>query len=479
MVNAGIEKVSQPKLQMDVKNLSSGKTHQTKNDFTKILTEQSDKFNTSQEDRQPVSGNEAGEPDNVSGIKNTDIAKDTQNTEKSAEFKKLFQESTVSGEDTQSAEEAISCVLVQVDNFLTQITQMLSEQFDISMEEVSECMSELGMNVADLFDKQNILQLITQLTGQDSMSNLLVNQSLSETVMDIYALADELKESLMNELSMTEEEFDALLKEADTAILEGKDNIIVSDDEVYKTEVVNSDIVSASKDSEDFSETNEPILEENGVSDEKVIWKDETETLQDHSENTDSQGKMNRDDKKQNMDSYGTVISGNIIEGLKNAVDTSISVKESGISERIIARILDEIRLNIRTNATSLELQLEPESLGKVNIAVSTKAGVLTAQIAAQNEVAKEAIESQMSTLREAFEAQGLKVEEVEVTLASRSFEQEFDQSQDSGKNNQSKSRRHISKKELDEINGIVSDKEEMPLEDVQRELGSTVSYSA
>lgn len=479
MVNAGIAKISQPKIQMDVKNLSSGKTQQTKNDFTKVLTEQSDKFNISQEDRPPVSGNEAGEADGVSNVKNTDIATETQNNDKSAEFKKLFQESTVNGEDTRSAEEVISCVLVQAGDFLTQITQMLSEQFDISMEEVSECMSDLGMDAVDLFDKQNILQLITQLTGQDSMSNLLVNQSLSETVMDIYAQADELKENVMNELSMTEEEFDALLKEADAVVLDGKDSISVSNVEVSKVEVVSSDIVSASQDSEDFGKASEPVLEENGVSDTKVILKDETETLQNHSENTDSQGKMNRDDKKQNMDSYGTVISGDIIDGLKNAVDTSVSVKESGISDRIISRILDEIRLNIKTNATSLELQLEPESLGKVNIAVTTKAGVLTAQIAAQNEVAKEAIESQMSTLREAFEAQGLKVEEVEVTLASRSFEQEFAQNQDSGKNNQSKARRHISKKELDEINGIMSDKEEMPLEDVQRELGSTVSYSA
>lgn len=44
---------------------------------------------------------------------------------------------------------------------------------------------------------------------------------------------------------------------------------------------------------------------------------------------------------------------------------------------------------------------LNPERLGSVHVTVSAKNGILTAQIAAQNEQVKTALENQMTTLRE------------------------------------------------------------------------------
>ena len=76
----------------------------------------------------------------------------------------------------------------------------------------------------------------------------------------------------------------------------------------------------------------------------------------------------------------------------------------TGISETVMNQILDSISANVNSEMTSLELQLNPESLGKVNVTVSAKEGILTAQIVAQTEIAKEAIESQISVLKETFE---------------------------------------------------------------------------
>lgn len=78
----------------------------------------------------------------------------------------------------------------------------------------------------------------------------------------------------------------------------------------------------------------------------------------------------------------------------------------------------------MKNDVTSLQMQLYPEHLGKVSIQVVSKNGVLTAQIAAENEVAKAALESQLATLKESFDSQGIKVQSVEVMVSTNAFEQ-------------------------------------------------------
>ena len=60
---------------------------------------------------------------------------------------------------------------------------------------------------------------------------------------------------------------------------------------------------------------------------------------------------------------------------------------------------------------------LNPENLGKVHVAVTAKQGIVTAQLTAQNEQVKAALENQMTALKEQFNNQGVKVEAVEITV--------------------------------------------------------------
>ncbi len=62
--------------------------------------------------------------------------------------------------------------------------------------------------------------------------------------------------------------------------------------------------------------------------------------------------------------------------------------------------------------------------MGKVNLSVVMKEGVATANFIVQNEMVKEALQSQMQVLRDNLEQQGLKVESIEVTVAEYGFEQ-------------------------------------------------------
>ena len=126
----------------------------------------------------------------------------------------------------------------------------------------------------------------------------------------------------------------------------------------------------------------------------------------------------------------------------------------------------------------SIEMQLYPEHLGKVGIQVVSREGILTAQITAENEAVKRVIETQIATLKENFNNQGYKVENVEVTIASHSFEENgMNQNNESDNQKNGRKSRKIDKATLDEINGISTDDEK------EREMmstrGSTVSYMA
>ena len=88
----------------------------------------------------------------------------------------------------------------------------------------------------------------------------------------------------------------------------------------------------------------------------------------------------------------------------------------------IARQIIDQVKIQIRPDNTRMELQLNPEHLGKVELEITSKNGELSARLNVQNDHVKEAVESQMQVLRETLEIQGLKVENIEVTVAEFGF---------------------------------------------------------
>lgn len=107
------------------------------------------------------------------------------------------------------------------------------------------------------------------------------------------------------------------------------------------------------------------------------------------------------------------VASGDV---MTEAYDTAVSQAD------IVRQVVDEIRLNLSKDVTSMTLQLNPEQLGKVQIHVTTKNGVMQAQIIAETEAAKNAVESGLSLLKEAFDNQDLKVDAIEVMVGTQDY---------------------------------------------------------
>ena len=183
-------------------------------------------------------------------------------------------------------------------------------------------------------------------------------------------------------------------------------------------------------------------------------------------------------------------LSGQFLETLISNVDNSINAESAFegynvSSEEIVRQIIDAVKVNVNSTSTEMELQLHPESLGKVNLVVAAKDGIITAQIAAQDEAVKNVIENQLVMLKESFEQQGLKVEAVEVTVQSHGFEtgKNLEGRDDNAGSENDGSHRQTRRLTLDEINALIGDDEltddENLAVEMMRATGRSIDYMA
>jgi len=168
-------------------------------------------------------------------------------------------------------------------------------------------------------------------------------------------------------------------------------------------------------------------------------------------------------------------------------VSEEMSLTQSNVdTEDIINQITDYMKVQYKADETQMELQLHPASLGTINIQLTAKEGVVSAQIVAQSEAVKSAIEGQMVQLKDSLSEQGIKIEAVEVTVASHKFDSNLQQqtSQDGGQYEESSksgrsSRRHINLNDLDGLeDGNLNEAEQIAV-DMMEKNGNTVDYTA
>lgn len=112
------------------------------------------------------------------------------------------------------------------------------------------------------------------------------------------------------------------------------------------------------------------------------------------------------------------VQSANNVENIPEPVDMQRMLE-------VVTSVVERIQSSMQEDgATTLEMQLNPERLGKMLFTVSSKEGVMTASFVVQTTEAKAVLESQMITLRENLEQRNLKVEAVEVSVSDFAFSQ-------------------------------------------------------
>ncbi|MBQ9277061.1 MAG: flagellar hook-length control protein FliK [Lachnospiraceae bacterium] len=374
--------------------------------------------------------------------------------------------------DALVVEEKIDDLAAELASLINQIMDTLKNMLGLGEEEMEDTISALDMNYSDFLNTENINEFVLFTEGATEV-DILIDEQLATLVDDIV--------SDVNELLDNFEAFDISMFNNDNFEFETNDVMIPigSEEFVSAREVFNQveNIITDSDDNQlavenDKDETEGSFIQENTDN----IISDESNVTILHQSNNSDNSSSSRDFASSNE---------SIISNLNNAINNVVQdgFDESfgnteGISQAdIIRQVVDEIKANVTNDISTLEMRLNPESLGKVQITVSSRNGVMQAQIVAETEAAKNAIEENIATLRETLNNQDLKVEDVEVTLASYGFFEGQEQDMpDENNPNQTGGRNVRVNSNSDVSDDSVSD--EQLESEMMRAQGNSVNYS-
>ncbi len=406
------------------------------------------------------SGNEdtSVAPTKETGVKETSVTgKDVNERAKelfSGESKVKDTPKSQAEEPTQVSEEeaeAVSALLVQV-------KQVICETLDITEEQLTGAMEELGMKDADLLNRDSLQQIFLNL-NQAEPTEFLTNEAMFTEFGELMQAV----EQTVEESGMKLEDVQAVLEateEAVDVVSDVKDNTVTTDETVKETTDEDAEDVTAE------TVTTEAVSEKTSEA--------KNETGNDEPERHEATAKKDGDKITVSNETDANVKNVFIDALAKNAVTETGEVGMAAAAQvrEIANQIMEHIKITIRPEQTNMELQLNPEHLGRVNLTITEKEGMMTAQFTTQTEVAKEAIESQMTALRESLQNQGIKVEAIEVTVSEFGFERDR-QSEQSG-NGEPEKRRKAG-------NFTVEDTEETTpkMADYLNVTDSSVDYSA
>lgn len=298
----------------------------------------------------------------------------------------------------------------------------LAKKLDISVEELEKLMAELGLCLADLADPANMIALMGSLMPETDAITVMTDETVFADVTELTKFVETSLEETAEELGITVEEFTELIKDA----------------AVEKQGAFVTETVTVEEEPQLQQEEQKTAYIVNDTREEKTTdnVKAEAETAGTAIKETPQKGETDRmadGHDRQNRHGFGAGAEQTAPQQTSFNVDVmpkvtqDISFAQAARTQEILDQIAEYVRVNAKPEVTEMEIRLNPASLGTVNLQVAAKDGVITAQLIAQNEAVKQALESQAYVLRENLESQGIKVEAVEVTVASHEFEQNLE----------------------------------------------------
>lgn len=300
--------------------------------------------------------------------------------------------------------------------FASQVTVLLQDLFGLTKDELQDILNSLDLQPESLIlcmDKNGIMavnsdalkQLVLGVHGVEDTSAFLTNDALNSQLSEVI---DTLTKFVCDTLGVTKEELASLSAEQMPELLkQAVDTLQASNTETKPVLEENAEFDAA----ETVDNTVRVVVEDANSSN------PQKETQQDMSMRDDSEMSQGDDSL---VPTHATMAE-TFADRLSQALEKSSGMKGQSVTQtmnQIVEQVVRQVRIRVMPETTSMELRLNPASLGRVNITVAASAGIATATMVVENQMAKEALESQMIHLKEAFNEQGLKVDEVEVTVA-------------------------------------------------------------
>ncbi len=336
-------------------------------------------------------------------------------------------EQTEATHETDNAVEEQGAEEVQVDETVKEkiedvaeettkdVVEEIAEELDVPEDEVIAAMEALGLTAMDLTDPSNMAALVSQLKGEGDPMALLTDEGLYATIQQLTEsvgeIVSEQVQVLSDDLGIDPDQLLQMMKES------------VNTDNMATQEVVVEVEVDAVTEEADVT----PVVttdgegtaeEETAVAGPKLTEATETDTA------GTSQQSMADSDRP-----ASPLI--NQMYQAQNTTAVEASVGETNFTpyvdaNEIINQIGEYVKIHRSEGLSEMEILLNPESLGNIHLQVASKEGVITATITTQNEAVQEALMVQAMVLKEELTAQGMKVEAVEVTVASHEFERDM-----------------------------------------------------
>ncbi|WP_099468873.1 flagellar hook-length control protein FliK [Konateibacter massiliensis] len=399
----------------------------------------------------------------------------------------------------------------KLDEASEKIKNILLDTLQISEEDLELAMQSLGLNFLDCLDQTNLAKLLTAISGSADISTLITSEGLYQQFNDSLALIGGVKESILADLGITDEELNALLVQAK----EAKSNAAVVQTQVGQ--VTEETTVVTDKTAKPL----ENALTNLGVKSDEIVVKQEktdqnvtsaasneagnakaattTAQTQNNGNNSEAQTEEQKaviaaepkkpeaqDDGVENYQKYvfdkaqPEATQSNVSEAALADAKAGATAKVD--TESLMKQIQNQIKLSTSLDTTRLEFQLNPEHLGKLTIQLASKEGIVTAHITAQNQAVKEALESQIVQLRENMNNQGIKVSEVEVTVKSHEFERNLEegnqnQNKEPYEQEQKNTRRQFNYNEPESLEDLTAD--EALIAEMMIGNGNSINYSA
>ena len=380
----------------------------------------------------------------------------------------------------------------------SEIKKAIADTMDVTEEEVEDAMEAMGLSVMDILDTSNLAKLLTELTGNEDVTNVLLSEAFTEIKTEITQIFAD----FANQSDMPIDDFSQVMTELlDTEVmpedipnLDEAGPIKGASEDAIASEVV--DTIESTQITQHVTKTDSEgnVEVEETAADGKetitVVNQAKPETSSDTKNDNNSSDEKNSGDKEKVATAHEHTVINAQVEGNTsfevNPVQTEVPNYTPQINpQELIEQLVEKTKASFTNQETSIEMILNPEELGKLMLKVAEdKSGHMTASIIVQNEDVKEALVQQMTLLKDNLNEQGVKIEAIEVTVSAHEFEENLE-NQFSGEEKQGEEaerqanvRRNINLNDLDSLSGIMSE-EEMLVAQMMADQGNTVNLTA
>ncbi len=414
----------------------------------------------------------------------------------SAKQENLQATQTTRGESTPDTKELTAEDLQAIEAAGKELRDIVKSTLDIDDKTLDAAMQNMGIVLTDLLNPEVLQQFVLLLNGAEGKVDFLTDEGLLQDFTTLMQALEDFGEENQNILSLMEkldnpvslDEF--LMQEGVTLTDEASEGM----EEVKVTVQVANQAQSApenvAKDALHTSDADKPAVENmvvqntaKGVGEEAQDSLSEEKSGQNENELLFAQREEVSGDAARNTAT--PLFAENFNNFLEDGVrflkpDFTVAPRMQQMID-IVNQVSETIRSSVNADTTSVEMQLNPESLGKVFLSVVSKGGTMTATFHVQTDEAKNALESQILILRENLEAKNLKVESVEVHVSDFSFTQS-NQAEGQNPNEFEKQGKKKFRYDTEEADGMeVSETEsaEEVRRQVMRDTGGSIDFTA